>query len=128
LLLRGAGCRQVTDRITLIEKFDEQVAEGAKDLRPGDEIVVLTWLHLSRRDELSTHPEDDMSQPPARRIRRPARRPGVALGRITRERTCRCQRLLVGRRAHLMEPGGVMTRASAMLAADVAAIGRQEAT
>jgi tRNA (Thr-GGU) A37 N-methylase len=43
-------------------RFDEQVAEGAKDLRPGDEIVVLTWLHLSRRDELSTHPEDDMSQ------------------------------------------------------------------
>jgi tRNA (Thr-GGU) A37 N-methylase len=30
--------------------FDEQVAEGAKDLRPGDEIVVLTWLHLSPRD------------------------------------------------------------------------------
>jgi tRNA-Thr(GGU) m(6)t(6)A37 methyltransferase TsaA len=44
-------------------RFDEQVAEGAKDLRPGDEIVVLTWLHLSRRDELSTHPEADMSQP-----------------------------------------------------------------
>jgi tRNA-Thr(GGU) m(6)t(6)A37 methyltransferase TsaA len=43
--------------------FDEQVAEGARDLRPGDEIVVLTWLHLSPRDELSTHPEDDMSQP-----------------------------------------------------------------
>jgi len=44
-------------------RFDEQVAEGAKDLRPGDEIVVLTWLHLSPRDELSTHPQDDMSQP-----------------------------------------------------------------
>jgi tRNA-Thr(GGU) m(6)t(6)A37 methyltransferase TsaA len=44
-------------------RFDEQVAEGAKDLRPGDEIVVLTWLHLSPRDELGTHPEDDMSQP-----------------------------------------------------------------
>jgi len=40
----------------------------------------------------------------------------------------RCQWLLTGRRAHLMEPGGMMTRASAMLAADVAAIGRQEAT
>ena len=37
-------------------RFDEQVAGGAKDLRPGDEIVVLTWLHLSPRDELSTHP------------------------------------------------------------------------
>jgi tRNA-Thr(GGU) m(6)t(6)A37 methyltransferase TsaA len=44
-------------------RFGEQVAEGAKDLRPGDEIVVLTWLHLSPRDEPSTHPEDDMSQP-----------------------------------------------------------------
>ena len=42
-------------------RLGEQVAEGAKDLRPGDEIVVLTWLHLSPRDELSTHPEDDMS-------------------------------------------------------------------
>src|SRR6516165_7282278 len=52
----------------------------------------------------------------------------VAPGRITHERTCRCQRLLVGRRAHLMEPGAVMTRAPVMLAADVAAIGRQEAT
>jgi len=30
-------------------RFDEQVAEGAKDLQPDD--------------ELSTHPEDDMSQP-----------------------------------------------------------------
>jgi tRNA (Thr-GGU) A37 N-methylase len=49
-------------------RFDEQVAEGAKDLRPGDEIVVLTWLHLSPRDELSTHPEDDMSQPLTRRV------------------------------------------------------------
>jgi len=25
--------------------------------------VVLTWLYLSPRDELTTHPEDDMSQP-----------------------------------------------------------------
>ena len=44
-------------------RFDEQVAEGAKDLRPGEEIVVLTWLHLSPRGELSTHPRDGMSRP-----------------------------------------------------------------
>ena len=43
--------------------FDEQVAEGARDLRPGDEIVVLTWLHRSRRDELSTRPQGDLSKP-----------------------------------------------------------------
>src|SRR5262249_52157212 len=34
-----------------------------RDLRPGDQIVVLTWLHLSPRDELSTHPQGDLSQP-----------------------------------------------------------------
>jgi len=44
-------------------RFDEQVAEGARDLSPGDEIVVLTWLHRSRRDELSTHPQGDLSKP-----------------------------------------------------------------
>ncbi len=44
-------------------RFDERVAEGATDLSPGDEIVVLTWLHLSPRDELSTHPQGDMSRP-----------------------------------------------------------------
>jgi hypothetical protein len=32
-------------------RFGEQVAEGARDQRPGDKIVVLTWLHLSPRDE-----------------------------------------------------------------------------
>jgi tRNA-Thr(GGU) m(6)t(6)A37 methyltransferase TsaA len=44
-------------------RFADHLAEGAKDLWPGDEIVVLTWLHLSPRDELSTHPQGDMSQP-----------------------------------------------------------------
>jgi len=44
-------------------RFEEQVADGAGDLRPGDEIVILTWLHLSPRDGLTTHPEGDMSRP-----------------------------------------------------------------
>jgi tRNA-Thr(GGU) m(6)t(6)A37 methyltransferase TsaA len=44
-------------------RFDERVAEGAEDLRTGDEIVVLTWLHLSPRDELSTHPQNNLSKP-----------------------------------------------------------------
>jgi tRNA (Thr-GGU) A37 N-methylase len=44
-------------------RFDDQVAAGATDRRPGDEIVVLTWLRLWPRDELSTHPEDARSQP-----------------------------------------------------------------
>jgi tRNA-Thr(GGU) m(6)t(6)A37 methyltransferase TsaA len=43
--------------------FDEAVAEGLRDLRPGDEIVVLTWLDRARRDVLSVHPRDDMTAP-----------------------------------------------------------------
>ena len=57
----GPRCWPCTPRAWI--RFDERVAEGAQDLRPGDEIVVLTWLHLSPRDELSTHPQGDMSQP-----------------------------------------------------------------
>lgn len=40
-----------------------EVREGIRDIRAGDELLVLTWLHKSRRDELATHPQDDMSKP-----------------------------------------------------------------
>ncbi|MDQ4089828.1 MAG: tRNA (N6-threonylcarbamoyladenosine(37)-N6)-methyltransferase TrmO [Actinomycetota bacterium] len=43
--------------------FDETVAEGLRDLRPGEEILVLTWLDRARRDVLSVHPRDDLAVP-----------------------------------------------------------------
>jgi tRNA-Thr(GGU) m(6)t(6)A37 methyltransferase TsaA len=43
--------------------FDPDVAEAAKDLRVGDEVIVLTWLHLARRDVLSVHPRGDERTP-----------------------------------------------------------------
>ncbi|HEX6131893.1 MAG TPA: tRNA (N6-threonylcarbamoyladenosine(37)-N6)-methyltransferase TrmO [Actinomycetota bacterium] len=43
--------------------FDEGVAEGIKDLRAGDEILVLTWLHLADREVLTVHPRDDPNAP-----------------------------------------------------------------
>ena len=43
--------------------FDEAVAEGLRDLRPGEEILVLTWLHRARRDVLIVHPRDDTAAP-----------------------------------------------------------------
>jgi tRNA-Thr(GGU) m(6)t(6)A37 methyltransferase TsaA len=43
--------------------FEPDVLEALADIRPGDHLIVLTWLHLSRRDELKTHPRDDMSVP-----------------------------------------------------------------
>ena len=44
-------------------RFDPAVAEGLQGIRPGDRIVVLTWLHLARRDVLRVHPRDDLARP-----------------------------------------------------------------
>jgi tRNA-Thr(GGU) m(6)t(6)A37 methyltransferase TsaA len=43
--------------------LDEDVAEAARDLRPGSEVFVLTWLHLARRDVFSVHPRDNQDNP-----------------------------------------------------------------
>jgi tRNA-Thr(GGU) m(6)t(6)A37 methyltransferase TsaA len=43
--------------------FDESLGEGLADLREGDEILVLTWLHLADRATLRVHPRDDPSRP-----------------------------------------------------------------
>jgi tRNA-Thr(GGU) m(6)t(6)A37 methyltransferase TsaA len=44
--------------------FGQEVAEGLRDLRPGDEVIVLTWLDRARRDVLVTRPRDDPARPP----------------------------------------------------------------
>ncbi|MDQ6765435.1 MAG: tRNA (N6-threonylcarbamoyladenosine(37)-N6)-methyltransferase TrmO, partial [Verrucomicrobiota bacterium] len=44
-------------------EMDEAVVEGLHGLALGDEIIVLTWLHLSRRDRLQIHPRGDPSRP-----------------------------------------------------------------
>ena len=43
--------------------FRPSVVEGLADLREGDEVIVLTWLHRARRDVLRVHPRDDPSRP-----------------------------------------------------------------
>lgn len=43
--------------------FERQYADGLRDLRAGDEILVLTWLHRSDRSILRVHPRDDASAP-----------------------------------------------------------------
>ena len=42
--------------------FEPDVADGLRDIQPGDHILVLTWLHRARRDVLQVHPRDDVSQ------------------------------------------------------------------
>ena len=43
--------------------FDEDVREAARSLSVGDDVLVLTWLHLADRDVLSVHPRGDTSRP-----------------------------------------------------------------
>jgi len=44
--------------------FDERVREGLANVRPGDALVVLTWLDRARRDVLRVHPRGDVTRPP----------------------------------------------------------------
>ncbi len=43
--------------------FQPEVGEGIRDLAPGAEVFVLTWLHQARRDVLAVHPRDDPRNP-----------------------------------------------------------------
>jgi len=40
-----------------------EYAEGFYRVKKGDEIIVITWLHLARRDTLCVHPRGDISNP-----------------------------------------------------------------
>jgi tRNA-Thr(GGU) m(6)t(6)A37 methyltransferase TsaA len=39
--------------------FEPAVLEAISNLRPGMEVLLLTWLDRARRDVLSVHPRDD---------------------------------------------------------------------
>jgi len=43
---------------------EPDVAEGIRDLRAGEQVIVLTWLDRARRDELATVPGDNPASPP----------------------------------------------------------------
>jgi tRNA-Thr(GGU) m(6)t(6)A37 methyltransferase TsaA len=44
--------------------FQEEFWPGLSDLRRGDELLVLTWLHEADRKTLKVHPRDDARAPP----------------------------------------------------------------
>ena len=49
-----------------ISSWIELVADAmpaAADLRPGDRVIVLTWLHLAARDVQAVHPRGDRLRP-----------------------------------------------------------------
>jgi len=39
------------------------VAKGITSIKTGDELIVLTWLHLAERDVLQVHPRGDLNRP-----------------------------------------------------------------
>ena len=43
--------------------LDAAVLEGLGDIRPGDQVIVLTWLDRARREVLRVHPRDDPANP-----------------------------------------------------------------
>jgi tRNA-Thr(GGU) m(6)t(6)A37 methyltransferase TsaA len=43
--------------------FEPEVLEGLRNLRPGEEVILITWLDRARRDGLSVHPRGDASRP-----------------------------------------------------------------
>lgn len=43
--------------------FEPDVLEALEGIRPGNRVIVLTWLDRARRDVLRVHPRDDVSNP-----------------------------------------------------------------
>ena len=44
-------------------EIEADVADGIEGISPGDEVIVITWLHLARRDEMKVHPRGDTAKP-----------------------------------------------------------------
>jgi tRNA-Thr(GGU) m(6)t(6)A37 methyltransferase TsaA len=45
--------------------LEPAVRTAAADVRPGDRLVVLTWLHAADRNVLRVHPRSDPERPTA---------------------------------------------------------------
>src|SRR5207302_3214496 len=43
--------------------FEPEVERALRDLRPGDEVLVLTWFDRAARDVLAVRPRGDLERP-----------------------------------------------------------------
>ena len=43
--------------------ISQQAAPGLMGIQPGDELFILTWLHVAERDVLQVHPRGDLNRP-----------------------------------------------------------------
>jgi tRNA-Thr(GGU) m(6)t(6)A37 methyltransferase TsaA len=44
-------------------ELPSSMAQGLIGIQPGDELIVLTWLHLAERNVLQVHPRGDLNRP-----------------------------------------------------------------
>ena len=42
--------------------FELEAVAGLRNIRPGDDLILITWLDRARRDVLSVHPRGDASR------------------------------------------------------------------
>jgi tRNA-Thr(GGU) m(6)t(6)A37 methyltransferase TsaA len=65
--------------------FDPEVADGLRDLEPGADLLVFTWLDRADRDTLVVHPRGDLARPPTGvfSTRSPDRPNPIGLHRVT---------------------------------------------
>jgi tRNA-Thr(GGU) m(6)t(6)A37 methyltransferase TsaA len=66
-------------------EIDPALADALHLLEPGDELIVVTWLHLADREVLQTHPRGDERIPLTGvfRTRSPDRPNPIGLHRVT---------------------------------------------
>jgi tRNA-Thr(GGU) m(6)t(6)A37 methyltransferase TsaA len=98
MVLRAVGrvSSPLTDRATAPKQGDEgaphawlefgpEVADGLRDLEPGAEMLVLTWLDRADRDTLVVHPRGDLTRPATGvfSTRSPDRPNPIGLHRVT---------------------------------------------
>jgi tRNA-Thr(GGU) m(6)t(6)A37 methyltransferase TsaA len=65
-------------------EIDPSLADALHRIEPGDELIVLTWLHLADRDVLQVHPTGDETIPLTGvfRTRSPARPNPIGVHRV----------------------------------------------
>lgn len=77
--------------------LDADLVPATLGLEPGAEVIVVTWLHLARRDVLQVHPRGDLERPlkGVFATRSPSRPNPLGLHRVT-VREVSGARILVG--------------------------------
>lgn len=66
-------------------EIDPRYSAALKGIAAGDELIVITWLHLANREVLEVHPRGDMNNPLTGvfATRSPARPNPLGLHRVT---------------------------------------------